>query len=127
MLAIIVAISFVALIVLSVAVVRIFFTLDKNSHAVEELVSTQQAQARRIEQMGSAITMIQNGLINISTGAQKLLATGAATPVTVATIPVSGASSGSLGSSAVPLDDSSVGSAGLKQLTDLLFKAPTTT
>lgn len=68
-----VVIAYILIVVLAVAVIRLLFAAASQSKAQADLKATQDAHARRIEQLSSAINNIQAGLLNLSTGAQALL------------------------------------------------------
>lgn len=75
-----VAIAYILIVLLAVAVIRLFFVMATLSKSTDDMNMTRQEHARRIEQLASAINNIQAGLLNLSNGAQALLVADASVP-----------------------------------------------
>ena len=75
MLSIAVALSYVFIVVLAVVTVRTMIATTNMTQLISDLQTSDKANGRRTEQISSAVTMIQAGLLNISSGAQNLLST----------------------------------------------------
>lgn len=73
MLAIVVVIAYIFLILLAIFVTRAIMDSARISETVLELQKSHQAQARRVDQLASAINNIQGALLNISAGAADIL------------------------------------------------------
>ena len=80
-----VAISYIFIVVLAGVLVKTLFALSDANKTLKDLKTVSETTTRRLGEIGAAVAMMQSGLLNLSAGAQTLLAStvAAAVPKTI--------------------------------------------